>query len=70
MDSQPLYDLAPLAQMMLLGIVIALGPVAWVGWRHRGSARGHRLQALTVLTLFLLPLLYRHFHRPARQIQA
>ena len=39
--------------MMLLGIVIALGPVAWVGWRHRGSARGHRLQALTVLTLFL-----------------
>ena len=53
MDSQPLYDLAPLAQMMLLGIVIALGPVAWVGWRHRGSARGHRLQALTVLTLFL-----------------
>jgi heme a synthase len=38
---------------MLLGIVIALGPVAWVGWRHRGSARGHRLQALTVLTLFL-----------------
>ena len=53
MDSQPLYDLAPLAQLMLLGIVIALGPVAWVGWRHRGSARGHRLQALTVLTLFL-----------------
>ncbi|MHB1409383.1 MAG: heme A synthase [Acidovorax sp. 17-64-282] len=53
MDSQPLYDLVPLAQMMLLGIVIALGPVAWVGWRHRGSARGHRLQALTVLTLFL-----------------
>ena len=53
MDSQPLYDLAPLAQMMLLGIVIALGPVAWVGWRHRGSARGHRLQVLTVLTLFL-----------------
>jgi cytochrome c oxidase assembly protein subunit 15 len=53
MDSQPLYDLAPLAQLMLLGIVIALGPVAWVGWRHRGSPRGHRLQALTVLTLFL-----------------
>lgn len=53
MDSQPLYDLAPLAQLMLLGIVIALGPVAWVGWRHRGSARGHRLQALTVVTLFL-----------------
>lgn len=53
MDAQPLYDLAPLAQLMLLGIVIALGPLAWVGWRNRGAARGRRLQALTVLTLFL-----------------
>ena len=53
MDTQPLYDLAPLAQLMLLGIAIALGPLAWVGWRNRGAARGRRLQALTVLTLFL-----------------
>ena len=53
MDTQPLYDLAPLAQLMLLGIVIALGPLAWVGWRTRGGAPGRRLQALAVLTLFL-----------------
>lgn len=53
MDTQPLYDLAPLVQLMLLGIVIALGPLAWVGWRNRGAAQGRRLQALTVLTLFL-----------------
>ena len=53
MDAQPLYDLAPLAQLMLLGTVIALGPLAWVGWRTRGGKQGRRLQALTVLTLFL-----------------
>ncbi|WP_026434737.1 heme A synthase [Acidovorax sp. JHL-9] len=53
MNAQPLYDLAPLAQVMLLGIVIALGPLAWVAWRNRGGDRGRRLQALTVLTLFL-----------------
>ncbi|RZJ49988.1 MAG: heme A synthase, partial [Acidovorax sp.] len=51
--SQPLYDLAPLARMMLLGVVIALGPLAWVGLRNRGTSPLRRLQALTVLTLFL-----------------
>ena len=35
MDAQPLHDLAPLAQLMLLGIAIALGPLAWVGWLNR-----------------------------------
>ncbi len=48
-----LYDLSPLLRLMLLGTVIALGPLAWVWWRSRGSSRGRRLQALTVLTLFL-----------------
>lgn len=53
MDTQPLYDLAPLAQLMLLGVVIALGPLAWVSLRNRHSSPMRRLQALTVLTLFL-----------------
>ncbi|MFY3386681.1 COX15/CtaA family protein [Paracidovorax sp. MALMAid1276] len=54
MDSaQPLYDLAPLARLMLLGVVIALGPLAWVWLRNRRSTPLKRLQALTVLTLFL-----------------
>ena len=52
-DAQPLYDLAPLAELMLLGAVIALAPLAWVMLRHRGGAAPRRLQALTVLTLFL-----------------
>ncbi|MDD2546925.1 MAG: COX15/CtaA family protein [Burkholderiaceae bacterium] len=53
MSAQPLYDLAPLAQLMLLGGGMALGPLAWVGWRNRGRGSGRHLQALTVLTLFL-----------------
>ncbi len=51
--TQPLYDLAPLARLMLLGVVIALGPLAWVWLRNRRSSPVRRLQALTVLTLFL-----------------
>ena len=52
-DTQALYDLAPLLRLMLLGAVIALGPLMWVWWRSRGATQGRRLQALTVLTLFL-----------------
>ena len=52
-ETQALYDYAPLLQLMLLGATIALGPLAWVAWRSRGGARGKRMQALMVLTLFL-----------------
>lgn len=52
-DTQPLYDFAPLLRLMLLGAVIALGPLTWVWWRSRGATQGRRMQALTVLTLFL-----------------
>jgi cytochrome c oxidase assembly protein subunit 15 len=53
MDTQSLYDLAPVLELMLLGIVIALGPLAWVAWRNRGHSHMRRLQALTVLVTFL-----------------
>lgn len=48
-----LYDLSPALRLMLLGIVVALGPLAWVWLRNRDAAPARRLQALTVLTLFL-----------------
>ena len=51
--TQPLYDLAPVLELMLLGLVIALGPLVWVWARNRRSTPMRRLQALTVLTLFL-----------------
>ena len=48
-----LVNLSPALRVMLLGIVIALGPLAWVWVRNRNAAPARRLQALTVLTLFL-----------------
>ncbi len=52
-DSQPLYDLAPVAQLMLVGAVIALLPLVWILVRHRGGTRGDRWQMLARLLLFL-----------------
>jgi cytochrome c oxidase assembly protein subunit 15 len=48
-----LVDWTPFARMALLGVVIALGPLAWIGLRHRGATPRRRLHALTLLTLFL-----------------
>lgn len=53
MDTQPLYDLAPVARLMLLGVVIALGPLAWVWLRSRQEVPAQRLRLLTLVTLFL-----------------
>ena len=53
MDATPLYDLAPLARMALLGSAIALGPLGWWWLRQRGATPAARLRALTLLTLFL-----------------
>ncbi|MEY4712524.1 MAG: hypothetical protein RIS88_1974 [Pseudomonadota bacterium] len=52
-ETVALYDLSPLARLMLLGIVIALGPLAWVWLRNQQRPPAQRLAALTVLTLFL-----------------
>lgn len=48
-----LIDCSPLLRMALLGILIALGPLAWWWLRHRGATPSRRLHALTLLTLFL-----------------
>ena len=53
METQPLYDLAPIAWLLGVGVLLALGPLLWVWHRHVGEGAGRRLQALTVLTLFL-----------------
>ncbi|WP_295857446.1 heme A synthase [uncultured Xylophilus sp.] len=53
MDTTPLYDLSPIARLMLLGVVVALGPLIWIWMRNRDATPLRRLQALTVLTLFL-----------------
>ena len=51
MPAQALYDLSPLWRVLLLGAALAVLPLLWVFRRNRSSTR--RLQALTVLTLFL-----------------
>lgn len=48
-----LFDFAPLLHLMLLGAVIALGPLAWVWVRNRRALPAHRLRVLTLITLFL-----------------
>jgi heme a synthase len=54
MDTAPmLVDLQPIARVALLGLAIAIGPLAWVWARHRGADTPRRLRALTLLTLFL-----------------
>ena len=52
MQPQP-YDLSPTLALMLVGLLLAAGPAAWVWLRSRPATPASRLQALTVLTLFL-----------------
>ncbi len=53
MNAQPLYDLTPLASLLLVGALLAFGPVSWVYWRNRHHAPLRRAQALRLFTLFL-----------------
>jgi cytochrome c oxidase assembly protein subunit 15 len=53
MNPQPLYDLSPLVRLMLAGLVLAMGPLVWVWLRNRKATPVKRLQALTLVTLFL-----------------
>ena len=52
-QSQALYDFAPTLQLMLLGLLLAVGPLTWVWLRNRKASLPQRLRALTFLTLFL-----------------
>ncbi len=53
MNPQPLYDLAPLAAIASVGLLLAIGPLVWVWRRSRGAAPASRLRRLTLLTLFI-----------------
>ena len=53
MDATPLYDLSPIFRLMLLGCIVAAGPLAWIWLRNRQASVVRRLQALTIVTLFL-----------------
>jgi cytochrome c oxidase assembly protein subunit 15 len=53
METQALYDLSPALSVMLVGALVASGPLLWIWLRNRAAAPERRLQALTLLTLFL-----------------
>jgi cytochrome c oxidase assembly protein subunit 15 len=48
-----LFDLSPLLRLVGIGMVLAGLPLIWVLWRKRHAQGVGRLQALTLLTLFL-----------------
>jgi cytochrome c oxidase assembly protein subunit 15 len=48
-----LYDFSPVARMLLMGLLLASGPLLMVYLRNRRSTPLGRLHALTLVTLFL-----------------
>lgn len=48
-----LYNLSPALRLMLMGLAVALGPLAWLWLRHGQASAARRLQLLTQFTLFL-----------------
>ena len=52
-DPTPVWNLAPIVRLALLGLVLAAAPLAWVWLRHRDGEPIRRLRALTLVTLFL-----------------
>jgi len=51
--SMSLLDWTPVFKVMINGLLLAMGPLAWVWVRQRGANPLSRLHALTLLTLFL-----------------
>ncbi len=48
-----LFDLTPILRLMLMGLAVALGPLAWVWVRNKHAPAAQRLRVLTLVTLFL-----------------
>lgn len=57
---QPLYDWTPVFRLMIVGLLVAAGPLVWVWLRSRGASPVQRLRVLAGLTLFLKKLKNRN----------
>ena len=53
MDTQELYNLSPGLRLMIMGMIVAIGPLAWVWLKNRSAPPAQRLRTLTWVTLFL-----------------
>ena len=47
-----LYNLSPTVRLMAMGLIVAMGPLAWVWLRSRNAPVAQRLRVLTLVTLF------------------
>lgn len=53
MQTVELYDFSPVLVLMLTGLALAMGPLAWIWWRHPNASAAQRLRVLTLVTLFI-----------------
>ncbi|MEO7954418.1 MAG: COX15/CtaA family protein [Polaromonas sp.] len=53
MTTPDLYNLSPALRLMVMGLAVALGPLAWIWVRNRNAPMSQRLRVLTLVTLFL-----------------
>lgn len=53
MAEPALYNLSPVLTLLLVGVLVAAAPLAWVWWRNPGAGVAQRLGWLAVLTVFL-----------------
>ena len=53
MDTTELYNLSPALRLMIMGLIVAIGPLAWVWLKSRSAPPAQRLRTLTWVTLFL-----------------
>lgn len=53
METTELYNLSPALRLMMMGMIVAIGPLAWVWLKSRSAPPAQRLRTLTWVTLFL-----------------
>ena len=53
MTEVDLYNLAPVFQLMAVGLAVAALPIGWWLWQQRSASPTGRLKGLTLITLFL-----------------
>ena len=53
MNEVALFNIAPLLQLLLMALLLAVGPLAWVWLKNRQSQMALRVRHLTMIALFL-----------------